>query len=124
MSKFTSILKDIGLVVAQAGLTYVGLGELANKLIKTTPPPPGVVPTKLQDIWDLVKKSEFIANTIKDITLTGDQKRAMITPEITNMVMTIDDFAGRAPEDPELFKQSIDGLVSSIVGIGNSFKKK
>jgi hypothetical protein len=122
---FTSILKGIGLAAADAGLSYVGLGEIAQKYIAPREtPPPGVVPQKLQDIWDLVKRNEIVIATLKNASLTNDQKRAMIVPEVTGMVMAIDDFRGHTPEDPEAFQQNLDKLIDAIVGIGNSFKKK
>lgn len=124
MSKFTSILKGIAVVGADAGLTYVGLGEIAKKYIKTPAAPPGVVPQKLQDLWDLVKRNEIIIAVLKNANLTTEQKRAMIVPEVIGMVMSIDDFRGETPEDPEAFALNVDKLVDAIVGIGNSFKKK
>jgi hypothetical protein len=123
MSKFTSILKNIGLVAAEAGLNYIGLGELASKLIKTPAPPPAIIPQKLQDIWDAIKAAEFTAATLKDTKLTGEQKRSLVIPSLTHAILQIDDFAGHKPEDEVAFQANIDLLVNALVGIGNSFKK-
>lgn len=124
MSGFTSVLKNIGILAAQVGLNYVGLSELSNKLFPNAPAaPPGVVPSKLGDLYDSVKQAEFIANTLGTTTLTGDQKRALVVPAVTAAFLDIADFKGKNPEDQAAFQNSINQIVDGIVGAANSFKK-
>lgn len=124
MSKFTSVLKGIGITVAEAGLSYVGLAELSAKLFKNPAPPAGIVPQKAQDIWDAIKRAEFIAATLKDATLTGEQKRSLVVPEVTKAFLAIDDFVGQKPEDEAAFMAEINKIVDGFVGAANQFKKK
>lgn len=123
MSGFTSVLKNIGILAAQVGLSYVGLGELSQKLFKTPAPPPGVIPSKLQDLYDAVKRAEFIGHTLGDTTLTGEQKRALVVPAVTSAFLDIEDFRGKKPEDEAAFRAEIDKIVDGIVGAANQFKK-
>lgn len=123
MSSFTSVLKNIGLAAAEAGLTYVGLGAIAQR-IKPKSPVPVELTGRLQDIWDLVQRNQLIIATLKDVTLTSEQKRAMIVPEVVAIVLDIDDFRGHQPEDPQLFAANVNMLIDAVVGIGNSFKKR
>ena len=123
MSGFTSILKSIGIAAAEAGLSYVGLSELSQKIFKTPPPPIGVVPSKLQDLYDAVKQAEFISATLKDVTLTGEQKRAMVVPAVTSAFLDIEEFRGKKPEDEAAFRDNINKIVDGIVGAANQFKK-
>lgn len=124
MSGFTSVLKNIGVMAASAGLSYLGLSEVAAKIFgSTTPPPPGVVPSKLQDIYDSVKRAEFISATLKDANLTGEQKRSLVTPAVAAAFLDIQDFRGKKPEDEAAFNASIDKIVDGIVGAANQFKK-
>lgn len=123
MSGFTSVLKSIGIIAAQAGLSYVGLADVGSKLFKTPQPPPGVVPQKLQDIYDAIKRAEFVAGVLGNATLTGEQKRAMVVPALVAAFLDIDDFRGHKPEDEQAFKDNINKAIDGLVGAANSFKK-
>jgi len=123
MSGFTSILKNIGILAAQAGLGYIGLSELAQRLFKNPVPPAGVIPSKFQDIYDAIKRAEFISATLGSTVLTGEQKRALVVPAVTAAFLDIQDFRGKKPEDEVAFQIEINKIVDGIVGAANQFKK-
>lgn len=124
MSGFTSILKSVGIVAAEAGLSYVGLADVSQKLFKNgAVAPPGVVPSKLQDLYDVIKQVQFVSGILGDNVLTNEQKRSMVVPAMTLAFLDIEDFRGKKPEDEAIFRDNINKMVDAMVGAANQFKK-
>jgi hypothetical protein len=125
MSKFTSILGNIGKTAALAAGDYFHVGDIVRQLFKTAPTPPdGNVAAKFADAYHIIKTAEFMFGAASaDGVQTGPQKLAAVTPYISEMFMAIEDFSGKKPDDPVEFNLAMQDIAKGFVRAANAFKK-